>query len=108
VVSAARGFQLGVNLWDGKDDSGKVSVYAVSHDTDRKKSKTLDVGRLVSKSGDSNIENIIFRFTDKQLPPNGEFSVCVYSKNYHKTQCEQADRHHDIHSAVMWVQVPSS
>ena len=38
--------------------------------------------------------------------PNEAFSACVYSKNYGTTQCEQADRHHDGSSAIMWVQVP--
>ena len=52
------------------------------------------------------IERLAFRFTDIQLPPNGAFSACAYSKNYGTTQCEQADRHHDASSAIMWVQVP--
>ena len=102
-MAQARGFMLKVNLFDGKDDSGKVTVYVLSEVTDKKKSKSLDVGRIASKTGDSTIE---FRFTDIQLPPNGAFSACVYSKNYGTTQCEQADRHHDAPSAIMWVQVP--
>jgi hypothetical protein len=102
----AGGFLLQMNLRDGKDDSGKVNVYVLSEDTNIKKSKSLDVGRIVAKTGDTNIERLTFRFTDKQLPPNGAFSACVYSKNYGTTQCEQADRHHDAASTIMWVQVP--
>jgi hypothetical protein len=105
-ASAARSFQLDVNLWDAKSDSGKVKVYVISHDTEKKKSKSLDVGRLVGKSGDTTVEQIVFRFNEKELPPNGEFSACAYSQKYDKTQCEIAERHHDARSAVMWVQVP--
>ena len=105
-MAQARGFMLKVNLFDGKDDSGKVTVYVLSEVTDKKKSKSLDVGRIAAKTGDGTIERLAFRFTDKQLPPNGAFSACVYSKNYGTTQCEQADRHHDASSAIMWVQVP--
>ena len=105
-MAQARGFMLKVNLFDGKDDSGKVTVYVLSEVTDKKKSKSLDVGRIAAKTGDGTIERLAFRFTDKQLPPNGAFSACVYSKNYGTTQCEQADRHHEASSAIMWVQVP--
>ena len=105
-MAQARGFMLKVNLFDGKDDSGKVTVYVLSEVTDKKKSKSLDVGRIAAKTGDGTIERLAYRFTDKQLPPNGAFSACVYSKNYGTTQCEQADRHHDASSAIMWVQVP--
>lgn len=105
-MAQARGFMLKVNLFDGKDDSGKVTVYVLSEVTDKKKSKSLDVGRIAAKIGDGTIERLAFRFTDKQLPPNGAFSACVYSKNYGTTQCEQADRHHEASSAIMWVQVP--
>jgi hypothetical protein len=105
-IAHARGFLLKVNLSDGKDDSGKVKVYVLSEATDKKKSKSLDVGRITARSGDSNIERLVFRFSEKELPPNGAFSACVVSNNYDATQCEQADRHHDASSAVMWVQVP--
>jgi len=106
MAHAKQGFILHVNLWDGNRDSGKVKVFVLSEATSDKKSKSLDVGKLTTKSDDSRVENIIvFRFTDKQLPPNGSFSACVVSKN-HGTQCEQADRHYDVNSAVMWVQVP--
>jgi hypothetical protein len=105
-MAHARGFMLKVNLFDGKVDSGKVTVFVLSEATDKKKSKSLDIGRIASKTGDSTIERLAFRFTDIQLPPNGAFSACVYSKNYGTTQCEQADRHHDASSAIMWVQVP--
>lgn len=105
-MAHARGFMLQVKLFDGKDDSGKVTVYVLSEATDKKKSKSLDVGRIAAKTGDSTIERLAFRFTDKQLPPNGAFSACVYAKNYGTTQCEQADRHHDAASGIMWVQVP--
>jgi hypothetical protein len=103
-MAHARGFMLKVNLFDGKVDSGKVTVFVLSEA--KKKSKSVDVGRIASKTGDSTIERLAFRFTDIQLPPNGAFSACVYSKNYGTTQCEQADRHHDAPSAIMWVQVP--
>jgi hypothetical protein len=105
-VAHARGFMLKVNLSEGKDDSGKVKVYVVSEVTDKKKSKSLDVGRITARTGDSNIERIVFRFSEKELPPNGAFSACVVSNDNGGTQCEQADRHHDASSAVMWVQVP--
>ena len=105
-MALARGFMLKVNLFDGKDDSGKVTVHVVSEATDKKKSKSLDVGRITARTGDSNIERIVFRFSEKELPPNGAFSACVVSNNYGATQCEHADRHHDASSAVMWVQVP--
>ncbi len=105
-MAHARGFLLKVNLADGKDDSGQVRVYVISEITDKKKSKSIDIGRIVARTGDSNIERLIFRFSEKELPPNGAFSACVVSKNYGPTQCEQADRHYDASSAVMWVQVP--
>ena len=105
-IAHARGFMLKVNLFEGKDDSGKVKVYVVSEVADIKKSKSLDVGRITARTGDSNIERIVFRFSEKELPPNGAFSACVVSNDNGGTQCEQADRHHDASSAVMWVQVP--
>jgi len=105
MVHAKHGFQLQINLRDGSSDSGKVKVSVLSETTNSKKSKSLDVGRIASRTGDGNIENLIFRFSDKQLPPNGAFSACVVSK-IHGTQCEQADRHYDATSAIMWVQVP--
>jgi hypothetical protein len=105
-ASAARPFQLDVSLWDAKSDSGKVKVYVFSHDTEKKKSKSLDVGRLVGKSRDTTVEHIVFSFNDKELPLNGEFSACAYSVKYDKTQCESAERHYDARSAVMWIQIP--
>ena len=86
---------LKVNLFDGKDDSGKVTVYVLSEVADKKKSKSLDVGRITARTGDSNIERIVFRFSEKELPPNGAFSACVVSNDNGGTQCEQADRHHN-------------
>ena len=104
---AEQGFLLNLNLWDGNSHSGKVKVFVLSETTNSKKSKSLDVGELTTKSGDSRVVNIIsFRFTDKQLPPNGAFSACIVSITY-GTQCEEADRHYDATSADMWVQVPS-
>ena len=101
-----QGFLLKMNLWDGNSHSGKVKVFVLSETTNSKKSKSLDVGKLSTESGDSRVDNIIrFRFTDKQLPPNGAFSACVVSIDY-GTQCEEADRHYEATSAVMWVQVP--
>lgn len=107
VVHSLQGFQLNVNLWNGAIDSGKVKVYVYAHDSEKGKSKNINVGKIVSKRGDTTIEDIVFRFTDKQLPPNGGFSACVYSKSNDKTQCEQADRHHNVKSAVVWVQIPN-
>jgi hypothetical protein len=80
IAHAKHGFQLQVNLFDGKHDSGKVKVSVISEETERKKSRTLDVGMIADRTGDSNIENIIFRFSDKQLPPDGAFSACVFSE----------------------------
>ena len=106
MAHAKQGFLLKVNLWDGNSHSGKVKVFVLSETTNSKKSKSLDVGKLTTKSGDSRVENILsFRFTDKQLPPNGAFSACIVSITY-GTQCEEADRHYDVTSADMWVQVP--
>lgn len=106
TTHAARSFHLSINLWEGKSDSGKVQVYAYSPDAERKQSKIVDVGNLVLKSGDTNVENIVFNFTDKELPMNGEFSACVYSEKFDNTQCENAERHHDATSAAMWIRVP--
>jgi hypothetical protein len=106
TTHAARAFHLSVNLWDGKSDSGTVKVYAYSQDMGRTNSQIVDVGKIVRTSGDTNVENIVFRFTDKELPMNGEFFACAYSKKFDKTQCENAERHHDAGSAVMWVRVP--
>ena len=106
MAHAKQGFLLNVNLWDGNSHSGKVNVFFLSESTNSKKSKSLDVGELTTESGDSRVENIIsFRFTDKQLPPNGAFSACIVSITY-STQYEEADRHYDATSADMWVQVP--
>jgi hypothetical protein len=76
-MAHARGFMLKVNLFDGKVDSGKVTVFVVSEATDKKKSKSLDVGRIAAKTGDSTIERLAFKFTDIQLPPNGAFSAYI-------------------------------
>ena len=78
-MAQARGFMLKVNLFDGKVDSGKVTVFVLSEATDKKKSKSLDVGRIAARTGDSTIERLAFRFTDIQLPPNGAFSACASS-----------------------------
>ena len=105
MAHAKQGFLLKVNLWDGNSHSGKVKVFVLSETTNSKKSKSLDVGKLTT-TGDSRVENILsFRFTDKQLPPNGAFSACIVSITY-GTQCEEADRHYDVTSANMWMQVP--
>ena len=107
MAHAKQGFHLKVNLWDGNSHSGKFKVFVLSETTNNKKSKSLDVGKLTTKSGDTRVENVIsFRFTDEQLPPNGAFSVCVVSIT-HGAQCEEAARHYDATSADMWVQVPS-
>ena len=103
----AHAFLLKVSLRDAKSDSGKVTVYVYSHETGSKKSTNINVGKIVTKTGDSIIENIHFTFNERQLPPNGAFSACVDSKTFGKTECEQADRHHDAQSAVIWIQVPS-
>ena len=66
-MAQARGFMLKVNLFEGKDDSGKVTVYVLSEVTDKNKSKSLDVGRIAAKTGNGTIERLVFRFTDKQL-----------------------------------------
>ncbi|MGA9744782.1 MAG: hypothetical protein WBQ16_09210 [Nitrososphaeraceae archaeon] len=101
-------FELNVGLYDAKIDSGKVKVSVSSQTTNKEKSKILDIGKITSKSGDSRIENIIFRFSEKELPPNGAFSACVYSNTFHANQCEHADRHYNARSAGIWIQVPAS
>jgi len=101
-------FELNVGLYDAKSDSGKVKVSVSSQATNKEKSRTLDVGKIAAKSGDSRIENIIFKFSDKELPPNAAFSACVYSNTFHANQCEHADRHYNAKSAGMWIQVPGS
>ena len=102
-----QGFLLKMNLWDGNSHSGKVKVFVLSETTNSKKSKSLDVGKLTTESGDSRVENIInFRFTDKQLPPNGAFSACVVSINSMVRNAKKCDRHYEASSAVMWLQVP--
>ncbi len=101
-------FELNVGLYDAKSDSGKVKVSVSSQATNKEKSRTLDVGKIAAKSGDSRIENIIFKFSDNELPPNGAFSACVYSNTFHANQCEHADRHYNAKSAGMWIQVPGS
>ena len=101
-------FEINVGLYDAKIDSGKVMVSVSSQTTNKEKSKILDIGKITSKSGDSRIDNIIFRFSEKELPPNGAFSACVYSDTFHANQCEHADRHYNARSAVIWIQVPAS
>ena len=105
-VQYTHAFLLKVNLYDAKTDSGKVKVIVYSTETGKKKSANLNIGKIVSKTGDSNIERLHFSYTDKQLPPNGAFSACIESLKYDKTQCEQADRHHAARSAVIWLQTP--
>lgn len=101
-------FQLNVGLYDAKIDSGKVKVSVSSQVTNKEKSRVLDVGKITSRSGDSRIENIIFQFSEKELPPNGAFSACVYSNTFHVNQCEYADRHYNARSAGIWIRVPGS
>jgi len=107
-LQLATAFELKVGLYDGKRDSGKVKVSVSSLTTHKEKSSILDVGKITAKSGDSRIGNIIFKFSDKELPPNGSFSACVYSNTFHKNECEFADRHYNANSAGIWIQVPSS
>jgi hypothetical protein len=105
VQANASGFQLNVNLYDGKTNSGTVKVVVISEATNVKKERSLDVGRIVVATHNSNIELLVFGFSDRELPPNGAFSACVVS--VHGSQCEQAERHHDASSAIIWVQVPN-
>lgn len=97
-------FQLSVNLFDVKSDTGKLGVSVTSTATDKEKSRTVGEGRY---SG-STITGISFKFSDKDLPPNGGFVACVHSYDLDKSQCEQAERHYDTGSAVIWIQVPGS
>ena len=99
----ASGFILQVNLYDGQQDSGRVNV--VVKTAFAEKSRTLDVGRIVSATGNSNIQILKFGFSDRELPSNGAFTVCVISKL--GSQCEQADRHRNADSAVIFIQVPN-
>jgi len=101
-------FELKVGLYDANRDSGIVKVSVSSLTTHKQKSSILDIGKITSKSGDSKIENLIFKFSDKELPPNGSFSACVYSNTFHKNECEFADRHYNAESAGIWIQVPGS
>jgi len=105
-VQVSHAFLLKVNLYDAKVDSGKVKVVVHSTETGKKKSASLNIGKIVSKTGDSTIERLHFSYTDKQLPPNGAFSACIESIKYDKTQCEQADRHYDARAAAIWLQIP--
>lgn len=105
-LQMANAFILKVNLWDAKPDSGKVKVYVYSSATGKKKSTSLNLEKIVTKTGDSNLELVHFSYTNRQIPPNGEFSACVLSIKYDKTWCENAERHHDARSSVIWVQVP--
>ncbi len=107
-LQLATAFELKVGLYDAKNDSGKVKVSVSSQATNTEKSRILDVGKIATKSGDSRIENILFQFSEKELPPNGAFSACVYSNTFHANQCEHADRHYNAKSAGIWVQVPGS
>jgi len=101
-------FELKVGLYDANRDSGIVKVSVSSLTTHKQKSTILDVGKITSKSGDSKIENLIFKFSDKELPPNGSFSACVYSNTFHTNECEFADRHYNAKSAGIWIQIPGS
>ena len=105
-VQVTHAFLLRVNLYDAKTDSGKVKVIVSSTDTGKKKSASLDIGKIISRIGGSNVERLHFSYTDKQLPPNGAFSACIISLKYDKTECEQADRHYNARSAVIWLQTP--
>jgi hypothetical protein len=97
-------FDLKVNLFNVKEDSGKLGVSVTSTATDKDKSRTIGVGRLDG----STITDIIFTFSEKDLPPNGDFIACVHSYDLDKSQCEQAERHYDAKSAVIWIEVPGS
>ena len=107
-LQLAMAFELKVGLYDAKNDSGKVKISVSSQATNKEKSRILDVGKIATKSGDSRIENIIFQFSEKELPPNGAFSARVYSNTFHANQCEHADRHYNARSAGIWIQVPGS
>lgn len=106
-VQVSHAFLLKVNLYDANADSGKVKVIVHSIETGKKKSASVNIGKIVSKTGDSTYERLHFSYSDKQLPPNGAFSACVESLKYDKTQCEQADRHYNVRSAAIWVQIPN-
>jgi hypothetical protein len=103
---AVSAFELQVNLYDAKSDSGKVNISVVSEATGKEKSRTIDVGKITAKSGESTVEGTSFMFSEKDLPPNGAFMACAYSISLDLKSCEQADRHYDAQSAIMWVQVP--
>lgn len=102
----ATAFELQVNLYDAKSDSGKVNISVISQATGKQKSRTLDVGKIAAKSGASTIEGTFFVFSEKDLPPNGAFVACAHSLSLGSKTCEQADRHYDAQSAIIWVQVP--
>ncbi len=59
MAHAKQGFLLKVNLWDGNSHSEKVKVFVLSETTNSKKSKSLDMGKLTTKSGDSRVQNTI-------------------------------------------------
>jgi hypothetical protein len=103
-IQNVRAFQLSVNLFDVKSDTGKLGVSVTSTATDKEKSLTAGEGRY---SG-STITGISFKSSDKDLQPNGGFVACVHSYDLNKSQCEQADRHYDTGSAVIWIQVTGS
>lgn len=98
----ASGFLLKVSLYDGKVDSGRVNVVVQTATT--KQTRSLDVGRIVKATGDSTIDQLVFGFSDKALPPNGAFKVCASGSG--GQNCEQADRHGSAGSATIFVQVP--
>jgi len=106
TLQTVRAFELQVNLYDAKTDSGKIDLSVSSQETGKEKSRTLDVGKIVAKTEASTVEGIFFNFPEKDLPPNGAFKVCAFSLSLGLKNCEQGDRHYDSQSAIMWVQVP--
>ena len=71
-------FEINVGLYDAKIDSGKVKVSVSSQTTNKEKSRILDVGKITSKSGDSRIENIIFKFSERNFRLMEHFlRVCI-------------------------------
>jgi hypothetical protein len=106
-LQLASAFDLNVNLFDAKTDTKKVNVSVLSESTGKAKSKIINVGKIVYKTGDATIEDILFRFSDKELPPNGAFNACVSLLGSNLKQCESADRHHSVQSAAVWIRIPS-
>ncbi len=68
TLQAVSAFELQVNLYDAKSDSGKVNISVVSEATGKEKSRTLDVGKIAAKSGESTVEGTTFMFPEKDLP----------------------------------------